>query len=40
MASKMERKQFDKPDETRQFKDGKGRLEVVTAVITPLAGAY
>jgi hypothetical protein len=24
MAAKMERKPFDKPDETRPFKDGKG----------------
>ena len=30
MAAKMERKQFDKPDETRPFKNGKGKLEVVT----------
>ena len=30
MAAKMERKPFDKPDETRPFKDGKGKLEVVT----------
>ena len=30
MAGKMERKQFDKPDETRPFKDGKGKVEIVT----------
>src|SRR3974390_1860475 len=30
MAGKMERKRFDKPDETRPFKDGKGKVEVVT----------
>jgi quercetin dioxygenase-like cupin family protein len=30
MAGKMERKPFDKPDETRPFKNGKGKLEVVT----------
>ena len=30
MARKMERKALDKPDETRPFKDGKGKLEVVT----------
>jgi hypothetical protein len=29
MAEKMERKSFDKPDETRPFKDGKGKLDVV-----------
>jgi quercetin dioxygenase-like cupin family protein len=31
MAGKLERKSFDKPDETRAFKDGKGKLQVVTA---------
>jgi quercetin dioxygenase-like cupin family protein len=30
MSGKMERKPFDKPDETRPFKNGKGKLEVVT----------
>jgi quercetin dioxygenase-like cupin family protein len=30
MSGKMERKRFDKPDETRPFKDGKGKVEVVT----------
>jgi hypothetical protein len=30
MAAKIERKAFDKPDETRPFKDGKGKVEVVT----------
>ena len=30
MAAKMERKPFDKPDETRPFKDGKGKIELVT----------
>jgi hypothetical protein len=30
MAGKMERKPFDKPDETREFKDGKGKVEIVT----------
>ena len=30
MAGKIERKPFDKPDETRAFKNGKGKLEVVT----------
>jgi len=30
MAGKMGRKPFDKPDETRPFKNGKGKLEVVT----------
>jgi EutQ-like cupin domain len=29
MAEKMERKRFDKPDETRPFNSGKGRLDVV-----------
>jgi len=29
-AGKLERKPFDKPDETRAFKNGKGKLEVVT----------
>ena len=29
-AGKLERKPFDKPDEMRSFKDGKGKLEVVT----------
>jgi quercetin dioxygenase-like cupin family protein len=29
-AGKLERKPFDKPDETRSFKNGKGKLEVVT----------
>ncbi len=30
MAHPLERKPFDAPDETRPFKDGKGRMEVVT----------
>ena len=30
MAAKMERKAFDKPDETRPFKDGKGKVDVIT----------
>jgi hypothetical protein len=30
MAAKIERKAFDKPDETRPFKDGQGKVEVVT----------
>ncbi len=30
MAGKLERKHLDKPDETRAFKDGKGKLDVVT----------
>jgi hypothetical protein len=30
MAGQLECKHFDKPDETRAFKDGKGKLEVVT----------
>ena len=29
-AGKLERKPLDKPDETRSFKNGKGKLEVVT----------
>jgi quercetin dioxygenase-like cupin family protein len=29
-AGKLERKPFDRPDETRSFKNGKGKLEVVT----------
>jgi quercetin dioxygenase-like cupin family protein len=29
-AGKLERKPFDKPDETRAFKHGKGKLDVVT----------
>jgi uncharacterized cupin superfamily protein len=29
-AGKLERKPFDKPEETRSFKDAKGKLEVVT----------
>ena len=30
MAGKLERKSLDKPDETRPFKEGKGKLDVVT----------
>ena len=30
MSGKMERKPLDKPDETRPFKNGKGKLDVVT----------
>ncbi|HLH12861.1 MAG TPA: cupin domain-containing protein [Methylovirgula sp.] len=30
MAGKLERKSFDKPDETRAFRNGKGKVEVVT----------
>src|SRR6516225_5987580 len=30
MAAKIERKAFDKPDETRPFKDGKGKVDVIT----------
>jgi quercetin dioxygenase-like cupin family protein len=30
MVGKLERKHIDKPDETRLFKDGKGKLDVVT----------
>ena len=30
MAGKLERKQFGKPDETRPFKDGKGKFDIVT----------
>jgi hypothetical protein len=30
MAAKIERKAFDKPDETRPFQDGKGKVDVVT----------
>ena len=40
MAAKMERKPFDKPDETRPFKNGKGKLEVVTVGDHAFAGAY
>jgi quercetin dioxygenase-like cupin family protein len=30
MAQQLERKSLDKPDETRPFKDAKGKLDVVT----------
>ena len=30
MAHELERKRLDAPDEARPFKDGKGRMEVVT----------
>jgi quercetin dioxygenase-like cupin family protein len=30
MATKLERKAMDRPDETRPFKDGKGKVDVVT----------
>ena len=30
MTRRLERKSFDKPDETRAFGNGKGKLEVVT----------
>jgi len=29
MSAKLERKQLEKPDETRPFKDGKGKVEIV-----------
>ena len=38
MAAKMERKRFEKPDETRAF--GKGSLRSLQSAITPLAGRY
>jgi len=40
MAAKMERKPFDKPDETRAFKDGKGKVEIVTVGDHTFGRAY
>ena len=30
VTTKIERKRFDQPDETREFTDGKGKMDVVT----------